>query len=177
LTRILLHRGDPDLDAITGRDVFALADAVRSFGSREDFASLRAAMHPRVPVADGAAESYIKNHLTKVHATHVLLYNIGQVAEQPTVGTIPKTLDWSDRLLPEPCPTPIRGVVERYLRLRLNAKFDRPQTVRLSRESLRRFINWLCVEHPDIDNLSRVDRGIAEEYLQWLPSYLEAFLT
>jgi hypothetical protein len=87
LTRILLHRGDPDLDAITGSDVFALAGAVRSFGSRDDFASLRAAMHPRVPVADGAAECYIKNHLNKVHATHVLLYNIGQVAEQPTASS------------------------------------------------------------------------------------------
>jgi len=172
LTRILLHRGDPDLDAITGYDVFALADAVRSFGSRDDFPSLRAAMHPRVPVADGAAESYIKNHLNKVHAIHVLLYNIGQVAERPTCGTVPKTLDWSDRLLPEPCPPSIRAVVERYLRLRLDAKFDRPQTVRLARESLRRFINWLCAEHPDIENLSRVDRGIAEEYLQWLPTYL-----
>ena len=101
-------------------------------------------MHPRVSVADGAAESYIKNHVNKVHATHVLLYNIGQVAEQPTCGTVPKTLDWSDRLLPEPCPPSIRAVVERYLRLRLDAKFDRPQTVRLARESLRRFINWPC---------------------------------
>ena len=44
--------------------------------------------------------------------------------------------------------------------------------MRLSRESLRRFINWLGAEHPDIENLSGVDRGIAEEYLQWLPTYI-----
>jgi integrase len=172
LTRILLHRGDPDLDAITGSDVFALADAIRGFGSRDDFASLRAAMHPRVGVDGGAAERYIKNHLNKVHAAHVLLFNIGQVAEPPTWGTVAKIADWSDRLLPEPCPAHIRTVVERYLRLRLDAKFDRPQTVRLSRESLRRFINWLGTEHPDIENLAGVDRGIAEEYLQWLPTYI-----
>ena len=44
--------------------------------------------------------------------------------------------------------------------------------MRLSRESLRRFINWLGTEHPEIDGLGRVNRGIAEEYLQWLPTYL-----
>ena len=170
LTRILLHRGDPELEAITGSDVFELAEAVRAYGARDDFVALRAAMHPRVPVESGTAARYIKNHLNKVHATHVLLFNIGQVAEPPTWGTVAKVADWSDRLLPEPCPPRIRTVVERYLRLRLDAKFDRPQTVRLSRESLRRFINWLGAEHPDIENLSGVDRGIAEEYLRWLPT-------
>ena len=172
LSRILLHRGDPDLEAITGADVFELAEAVRAYRARDDFVALRTAMHPRVAVDGGAAERYIKNHLNKVHATHVLLFNIGQVAEPPTTGTVPKVSNWSDRLLPEPCPPQIRTVVERYLRLRLDAKFDRPQTVRLSRESLRRFINWLGTEHPDIENLSGVDRGIAEEYLQWLSTYL-----
>ena len=172
VTRILLHRGDPDLGAITSSDLYTLADAIRRFGSRKDFTALRAVMHPRVPVAADAADGYVNNHLNKVHATHVLLYNIGQVAEKPTWGTTPNTNTWSDRLLPEPCPAPIRVVVERYLRLRLEAKFDRPQTVRLARESLRRFINWLGAEHPDIDNLARVDRSIGEEYLKWLPTYL-----
>lgn len=172
VTRILLRRGDPDLTMITGSDLFLLADAIRRFGSRKDFNDLRAAMHPRVAVADGAAEGYIKNHLNKVHATHVLLYNIGQVAERPTSGTTPRPPTWAERLLPEPCPAPIRAVVERYLRLRLDAKLDRPQTVRLARESLRRFVNWLSADHPDITNFSRVDRSIAEEYLKWLPTYL-----
>lgn len=172
LTRILLHRGDPDLEAITGADVFELAEAVRAYGARDDFVALRTGMHPGVPVENAAAERYIKNHLNKVHATHVLLFNIGQVAEPPTTGTVQKISDWSDRLLPEPCPPHIRTVVERYLRLRLDAKFDRPQTVRLSRESLRRFINWLGAEHPEIVSLAGVDRGIAEDYLQWLPTYV-----
>ncbi len=172
LTRILLRRGDPDIEAITGADVFELAEAIRAYGARDDFVALRTAMHPRVAVDGGAADRYIKNHLNKVHATHVLLFNIGQVVEPPTWGTVAKVADWSDRLLPEPCPLHIRMVVERYLRLRLDAKFDRPQTVRQSRESLRRFINWLSAEHPDIENLSGVDRGIAEEYLQWLPTYI-----
>jgi integrase len=172
LTRILLRRGDPDVEAITGVDVFELAEAVRAYGARDDFVALRTAMHPGVLVSRGAAERYIKNHLNKVHATHVLLFNIGQVAEPPTTGTVRKVSNWSDRLLPEPCPPRIRTVVERYLRLRLDAKFDRPQTVRLSRESLRRFINWLGAEHPDIENLAAVDRRIAEGYLQWLPTYI-----
>jgi hypothetical protein len=90
LTRILLHRGDPDIEAITGADVFELAEAVRAYGARDDFVALRTAMHPRVLVSRGAAERYIKNHLNKVHATHVLLFNIGQVAEPPTTGTVGK---------------------------------------------------------------------------------------
>ena len=104
LTRILLHRADPDVKAITGADIFELAEAVRAYGARDDFVVLRAAMHPRVPVENGAAERYIKNHLNKVHPIHVLLFNIGQVAEPPMWGTVPKVADWSDRLLPEPVP-------------------------------------------------------------------------
>ncbi len=172
VTRILLRRGDPNLDAISVSDVFELAGAIRRFGARQDFAVLRAAQRPGVQLSAGAAEGYIKNHLNKVHATHVLLYNIGQVTERPTTGTTSQARSWSDQFLPEPCPVPIRQAVERYLRLRLDANLDRPQTVRLTRESLRRFINWLCDQHPQIDNLSKVDRSIAEGYLKWLPTYL-----
>ena len=61
----------------------------------------------------------------------MLLFNVGQVTQAPQVGTRLRA-GWADRLLPEPCPAAIRAVVERYLRLRLEAKFERPQTVRLT---------------------------------------------
>jgi hypothetical protein len=36
----------------------------------------------------------------------------------------------------------IRSVVERYLRLELEANLDRPQTVRHARDALRRLAYW-----------------------------------
>lgn len=79
-------------------------------------------------------------------------------------------MGWEDRLLPEPCPPEIRKVIERYLTVRLEAKLDRPQTLRLAREGLRRFVNWLGAHHPETTNLAQLDRHIVEEYLRWLPS-------
>ena len=99
---------------------------------------------------------------------HVLLFNTGQVAEPPSVGTAPRTT-WTDRLLPEPCPPAIRDVIERYLRLRLDAKFDRLQTIRLAREALRRLAGWLSALHPEVTTLAELDRPLIEDYLRWIP--------
>jgi integrase len=168
--RLLLHRGDPNIDAITYDDLRELADAVRAFGARDDFVDLRRLLYQRHPgQLAGGGGLFIRTHLNNVHATHVLLFNIGQVAQLPTSGTRPRS-DWRDHLLPEPCPPAIRAVVERYLRLRLEAKFDRPQTIHLAREGLRRFVNWLSEHRPEITNLADLDRPIVEEYLKWMPT-------
>ena len=79
---------------------------------------------------------------------------------------------WEQNLLPEPCPPLIRAVIERYLNIRLEAQFDRPQTVRLAREGLRRLVNWLGREHPEINSLAQLDRALIEDYLRWLPTRL-----
>lgn len=171
--RLLLRRGDPDITAITGGDLFDMAEQIRSFGQREDFAQLRAALYQKSPwqmTGDNAGERFARAHLAKVHCLHVLLFNIGQVTEPPIVGTR-RRKSWEENLLPEPCPPRIRAVVERYLSTRLEAQFDRPQTVRISREGLRRFVNWLGREHPDITSMAQLDRTVLEEYLRWLPTY------
>lgn len=62
--------------------------------------------------------------------------------------------------------------MERYLLTRLDAQFDRPQAVRIAREGLRRLVNWLGREHPDITSLAQLDRALIEEYFRWLPTYL-----
>lgn len=170
LGRLVLHRGDPDLTAITADDLFALGNAVRDFGARPDYQQLRRALFTVSGAADTGhtGDQFIRTHLAKLHAAHVLLFNEGQVGQAPQVGTRQRT-GWTDRLLPEPCPPAIRAVVERYLRLRLEAKFDRPQTVRLTREGLRRLVNWLAKVHPEIANLRQLNRPLIEDYLQWLP--------
>jgi integrase len=170
--RLLLARGDPDMTAITVEDVFDLAAALRAFGARDDFLELRSALYQNKPglfAGADAGQRYARLHLANVHTVHVLLFNIGQIAQPPTLGTTRRT-GWQDRLLPEPCPPVIRAVVERYLRHRLSANFDRPQTVRLVREGLRRLVNWLGREHPEITSLADLNRQLIEEYLRWLPT-------
>jgi integrase len=170
LGRLMLYRGDPDLPAITATDLFAFGEELRRFGQRQDYQQLRQALYAKSGVNPaGAGEGFIRDHLAKLHAVHVLLFNIGQVGEPPSVGTRPR-LTWTDRLLPEPCPPAIRDVIERYLRLRLEANFDRRQTVRLARQALRRLVGWLASEHPEITTLAQLDRALIEDYLRWIPS-------
>jgi integrase len=172
--RLLLSRGDPDITAITAGDLFELAERIRVFGERKDFEQLRAALYRKSPwqmTGEDAGERFIRAHVAKVHSLHVLLFNIDQVAEPPMTGTI-RRAGWDQNLLPEPCPPLIRAVVERYLRTRLEAQFDRPQTVRGARESLRRLVNWLGREHPQIISLAQLDRAVIEDYLRWLPTYV-----
>lgn len=172
--RLLLSRGDPDITAVTAEDLFYLAEQIRTFGKREDFEELRAALYRKSPwqmTGEDAGERFIRAHLAKVHCLHVLLFNIDQVAEPPMTGTV-RRAGWEENLLPEPCPLLIRAVVERYLRTRLEARFDRPQTVRLARDGLRRLANWLGREHPHVTSLAQLDRALIEDYLRWLPTYL-----
>jgi len=172
--RLLLSRGDPDITAITAEDMFDLAEQIRTFGKRKDFEELRAALYWKSPwqmTGEDAGERFIRAHLAKVHCLHVLLFNISQVTELPMTGTV-RRAGWEQNLLPEPCPPLIRAVVERYLSTRLEAGFDRPQTVRLARDGLRRLVNWLGREHPHVTSLAQLDRALIEDYLRWLPTYL-----
>ena len=172
---LLMHRGDPDLDAVTGEDLLELGAAVRAFGQRDDFTELRQLLFGSAPgrVTPGAGLRYARTQLARLHAVHVLLFNIGQVSQPPLPGTRQRA-SWADDLIPEPCAAAIRQTAERYLRLRLDAAFDRPQTVRLAREALRRFAGWHTAHHPEITSFAGVTRAVIEEYLQWLPGYTSA---
>lgn len=171
LGRLMLYRGDPDLTAITAEDLFSFGSAIRAFGARDDFNTLRRILFSNGQFRDDgdANTRFLQNQLAKLHGTHVLLFNVGQVAAEPRNGTR-KIENWTDHFLPEPCPPKIRAVVERYLRLRLDAKIDRPQTVHLARQALRRFVNWLASDQPHITSLAQVDRATIERYMQWLPT-------
>ena len=173
--RLVLHRGDPDLSAITSADLLELGAAVRAFGARDDFTELRRLMFGNDPgrVTPGMALGCVRGQLARLHAVHVLLFNTGQVSEPPVSGTRPAA-SWADDMMPEPCAAAIRQTAERYLRLRLDAAFDRPQTVRLARAALRRFAGWLTACHPEITSFAGVTRAVIEEYLQWLPGQRSA---
>ena len=172
LGRLVLHRGDPDLIAITVEDLHALGAAVRAFGDRDDFDKLRDALWATRARPHRGGRSFVRNSLAHLHTAHVILHSVGQVSAPARAGTKAHYPTWWDHLLPEPCPGQIRAVLEQYLRLRLDAQLDRPDTVRLTREALRRFVNWLHAHHAEVINLAQLNRTIIEEYLRWLPTYV-----
>jgi integrase len=170
LGRLVLHRGDPDHTAITDQDLAGLALAIRRFAARPDFDELRAAYFSGTDTAGGySSVQFVRTQLAKLHSSHSLLFNIGQVHNPPHVGARRRP-GWQDNLLPEPCPAKIRAVIQRYLTLRLHGHYDRPQTVRLAREALRRLVNWLVGNRPQLTSLAQLDRRTVEDYLQWLPT-------
>lgn len=59
-------------------------------------------------------------------------------------------------------------MLERYLRLNLQASLDRPQTVRHMRDALRRLVTWMTEAHPEMTSLAELHREHAEEFLRWL---------
>jgi hypothetical protein len=112
------------------------------------------------------ADGYLRSAIARLHAVHVLLFDLGQLDRPPTgrVGTG----SWVDQLAPPDAPPKISAVIERYLRLHLDANLDRPQTVRHARDALRRLVTWMTDAHPEMTSLAELHREHAEEFLRWL---------
>jgi integrase len=167
LGRLVLHRGDPDLGAISGEDLTEFYAAIRAFVTRPDMRELRAFYARDGNSSDAAVgRQYCSTALSRLHATHVVLFDIGQVDLTPPGRRDKGT--WADRMVPVPAPPRIAAVVERYLCLKLEANLDRPQTVRHARDALRRLLVWLAETHPEIGTLAELTRAHAEEFLRWL---------
>jgi len=167
LGRMLLHRGDPDLAALGVADLQELRRSVDDFTAllrvdpvRELYARSRSGKANPDP-----AGSYFNTAIARIHAAHVLLFNIGQI-NTPAAGRI-DGCNWDDKILPDDVPPKIRVVVERYVRLHLDANIDRPETVRHARDALRRLTHWLASAHPEITSLAELRREHAEEFLRW----------
>lgn len=169
LGRMLLHRGDPDLNALTIDDLDELRAAVEGFTGRlrsEPLREFYARPRDGRPLRQDPAKAYFATAIARLHSAHVLLFHIGQV-DRPPAGRVDAG-SWVQRLAPAGTPPRIRAVVERYLRLHLDANLDRPQTVRHARDALRRLVEWLAATHPEITNLAQLHREHAEEFLRWL---------
>ena len=167
LGRMLLHRGDPDLAALGVADLQKLRRSVDDFTAmlrvdpvRELYARSRSGK-----INPDPAGSYFNTAIARIHAAHVLLFNIGQI-NTPAAGRI-DACNWGDKILPNDVPPKIRVVVERYVRLHLDANIDRPETVRHARDALRRLTQWLASAHPEITSLAELRREHAEDFLRW----------
>lgn len=169
LGRMLLHRGDPDLGALKMGDLDELRMAIEAFTVRlrsEPLRDFYARSRDGGPPAGEPGKAYFATATARLHAAHVLLFHIGQVDRAP--GGRAGAGSWVERLAPPGAPPRIRAVIERYLRLHLQANLDRPQTVRHARDALRRLVEWLGAAHPQITNLDQLHREHAEEFLCWL---------
>lgn len=171
LGRMLLHRGDPDLTALTVTDLDGLRTAIAAFAARLETEPLRA-YYSRPHRTEGSREpeevarTFLATASNRLHAAHVLLFHTGQI-DRPPAGRVDAGT-WTDQLAPVGAPPRIAAVIDRYLRLHLEANLDRPQTVRHSRDALHRLVRWLLVEHPDIVCLDQLHRQHAEGFLRWL---------
>jgi integrase len=175
LGRMLLHRGDPDLTAVGMDDLDELTQAVEAFAARMRLEPLRE-FYARSEVGtqgEDPATSYLRTALGRLHAIHVLLFDIGQVDRTPVARI--SSGHWSNHLAPADAPPKIAAVVERYLRLHLDANLDRPQTVRHARDALRRLARWVMTAHPEITSLADLHREHAEEFLGWLGAQTNQF--
>lgn len=171
LGRMLLHRGDPDLSALTVADLDGLRAAISAFAVRLRAEPLRAfygrpSRSPRTRQNEEIAQAFLATASGRLHAAQVLLFNTGQIDRTPLSRAEAAT--WTDRLAPGGAPPLIGAVIERFLRLHLEANLDRPQTVRHFRDALHRLVRWLSVEHPDIVSLDQLHREHAEGFLRWL---------
>jgi hypothetical protein len=169
LGRMLLHRGDPDLTMLGMEDLVELRQAISSFTARLRLEPLRefyARPRGSQPARQDSSKAYFATAIARLHAAHVLLFNIGQV-EEPPAGRADAG-SWVDRLAPEFAPPRVRTVLERYLRLHLQANIDRPQTVRHARDALRRLVTWMAEAHREMTSLAELHREHAEEFLRWL---------
>lgn len=168
LGRMILHGGNPNLNALTGEDLDELRTAIEAFTARlrldpmRDFYSRSPG--ERAPAV--TAHGYLRTAIGRVHAAQVLLYDRGQT-DRPPLGRVDAG-SWKDHLAPQDAPPKVRTVLERYLRLHLDANLDRPQTVRHARDALRRLVGWMGQAHPEMTSLADLHREHAEEFLRWL---------
>ena len=168
LGRMLLHRGDPDLTALGVDDLDELRAAIDAFTARLRLDPVRE-FYSRAPIERPpavTANGYLRSAIARLHAAHVLLFDLGQLDRPPT-GRV-SAGSWVDQLAPSDAQPKIRAVIERYLRLHLDANLGRPQTVRHARDALRRLVTWMAQAHPEMTSLAGLHREHAEEFLRWL---------
>jgi Phage integrase family len=148
LIRLVLHRGDPDLHAITADDVDELRHAIRTLD--------------RIPTIDqvidtGRLRTIKANWGTAAFRVGTALFHVG-ITDRPPARMEPKAppaLSSKPRIN----AVPGRYVAERALTLR-------PESMSSERGSLRRFGLWLDTERPHIDRLDQLQRTDLVAFLE-----------
>jgi integrase len=172
-SRLALWRGDPDITTITYDELVEFRDGIRRYCEHPDAGYIRASHVAAVRRGLGPEQlvaQFAKACQVRLHVLHVLLFNIGQVAEAP-LRELRRTEAWRDRLTPPETPPALAAPVERWLALRLNTQ-DRAESVRAARDSFRYLLRWLGDAHPEITSLTQLNRAHMEEFVAYLHDYL-----
>ncbi len=151
LSRMLLHGGQPSLEALTVTDFSEMLTAMDAFGARTD----RHLFHGD----DATWASRRRNWGSQVFLLQLLLYHAGYIPEIPK-EPLPKTAHW-----PELPPT-MATTMERYLEAR--RLLDRPATMQNTEEGLRKFSTWLLTARPEVTSFAQVTRDDCLEFGTWL---------
>jgi len=173
LARLVLWRGDPDLRAITFDDLSRFGEEVRRYCTRPEAGFIRAS-HVKnacrqAPLGE-LARKFERSALSRLHALHVLLFNVAQVTEIPLLRLRSYPV-WQDALVPPGTPSAIATPIERWLRLRLQTT-DRAESVRHYRDSFRYLLRWLADTHPQISSLRQLNRTHLEGFLTFLHAHI-----
>jgi integrase len=169
ITRLLLWRGDPDINAITYEDIVAFSEEIHRWCALPEAPLIRAAhVHSTRRIHDPAvlAPLFEKQCRGRLHSLHVLLFNAGQVAREPMHGLRGDVI-WKKQPVPPGTPPAIAAAVSRWLTGRLQST-DRAESVRGARDAFRYLLTWLAGTHPEITSLAELTRGHIEAYLAHL---------
>jgi integrase len=141
LIRLILHRGDPDLNAITADDVEELRQAIKRLDEIPGIDQIiDPARRPSIRTAWG----------TNAYRAGLALFHAGITDRPPPrYGGMPRP--------PLSRKPRIAAVFERYLAER--ALVLRPESMSSTRGALRRLGLWLDTERPHIDSLDQLRRA------------------
>jgi integrase len=148
--RLVLHRGDPDLRAITADDVEEFRVRIRSI---DQIPGIDEVLSPQ-------QLGTIRNAWgTNVFRTGIALFHAGFTDRLPTrlASTPPPPLN------PKPF---IAAVMSRYLIER--ALMVRPESMASTRAGLRRLGLWLTQQRPNVDSLAELTRCDLLDFMTWL---------
>ena len=166
ISRLLLWRGDPDITAITYDDVVAFGEEIRRYCALPEAGFIRAShvsnARRREPL-DKLTAQHEKACRTRMFVLHVLLFDIGQVSQEPRYGLV-KDVIWKQELTPPGTPAAIAAPIDRWLS-RLLQTTDRSESVRHARDAFRYLLRWLSDAHPEIVSLTELTRDHVEGYL------------
>jgi len=141
LIRLVMHRGDPDLNTLVGDDVETMRHAIRHC--------------ERIPgllqvIGEDRCPTLKLSWATNAFRTGLALFHTGITDRPPSRETASPP--------PRLCSKPrIDAVFERFLAER--ALVLRPESMSSTRGGLRRFGLWLDTERPQIDSLDQLNRA------------------
>jgi integrase len=148
--RLVLHRADPDLAAVTIADVEALRDAIRNIGL--------------IPSIDEVLDAHQLATAGPVWGTFAFQTGVALFH-----GGITDRLPARQKTRPRrPMSTlpRVTAVMDRYVAER--ALVDRPDSVTATRGALRRLSTWLVTQRPGVDSLAGLRRPDLVEFAGWL---------